>query len=164
MPVTLHIAPLRPSRRPSSASLCAAAPPLSAQQRARRPGPSFGMREGRILSRRSRPAFGGEPFLSAPHAGLGLPGSRTRSRSCQLLRRRAERSALARPASAARVAVLGQTAKPIKIGGRDGNGNPSAHAADSHAVSLLGIPARVQTSDAIHYQAVEEVSGQRNWE
>jgi len=49
-----------------------------------------------------------------------------------------------------RVAVLDQIAKPIKVGGRDGNRNPGAHATDSHAASLSGISTGIQMLDAIH--------------
>jgi hypothetical protein len=56
-----------------------------------------------------------------------------------------------------RVAVLDQIAKPIKVGGRDGNRNPGAHATESHAASLSGISTGIQMLDAIHERGAREI-------
>ena len=123
---------------------------VSATTRSATEGSSFGMREGLVLSCKSPVhAFGGEPFLPAPDAGLGFAGlahDRVRADASG-----AEQHDLRPPnVLLGRVAVLNQSAEPIELGGRDGNGNPSAHAADSHAPSPPGIPTGIQMSDAIH--------------
>jgi hypothetical protein len=113
-------------------------------------GSSLGMREGRVLSRRSP---------STPSAA-----NRSCQRQTQVLDLPVSRMIAFVPMPSAaqqhdlrppnvllrRVAVLDQSAKPIKVGGRDGNANAGSHAADSHAASPSGIHARIQMSDAIH--------------
>ena len=47
---------------------------VSATTQARSKGSSLGMREGRVLSRRSPSTPCGESFLPAPNAGLGCAG------------------------------------------------------------------------------------------
>ena len=45
--------------------------------------------------------------------------------------------------------VFDQSAEPIKISGRDRNGDAGSHAADSHAASPPGILPEIQMSDTI---------------
>ena len=109
-------------------------------------------RRPRLVAQKSVHAFGGETLLPAPDAGLGL---------ARLAHDRVRPGALGaqqydlRPPDMLlrRVAVLDQSAEPIKVGGRDGNGNARAHAANSHAASPQGIPLGIQMSDAIHWGA-----------
>ena len=124
---------------------------VSATTRWAMEGSSFAMRERRVLSRRSP---------STPSAT-----KRSCQRQTQVLDLPVSRmiAFVPRPSALSstictrhshvllrRVAVLDQIAKPIKVGGRDGNRNPGAHATDSHAASLSGISTGIQILDAIH--------------
>ena len=106
-------------------------------------------RAPRFVAQKPLHAFGNETLLPAPDTGLGLAGlahDRVRAEALG-----AEQHDLRPPhVLLRRVAVLDQIAKPIKVGGRDGNRNPGAHATDSHAASLSGISTGIQMSDAIH--------------
>ena len=103
----------------------------------------------RLVAQQPIDAFSGEPLLPAPDAGLGLAGlAHDRVRADAL---GAQQHDLRPPdVLLRRVAVLDQSAEPIKVGRRDGNGNAGSHAADSHAASPPGIPLGIQMSDAIH--------------
>jgi hypothetical protein len=50
-----------------------------------------------------------------------------------------------------RVAVLNQSFELTDIGGREGERFSSAHRADSHVQSAVGIPPRTQLSGSVHY-------------
>jgi hypothetical protein len=121
---------------------------VSATTRSATKGSSLGMRE-RLVAQKPIDAFGGEPFLPAPDAGLGLAGlAHDRVRSDAL---GAEQHDLRPPhVLLGRVAVLDQNAEPIKVEARDGKGNAGSHGADSHEASPRGIPIGIQMSDAIH--------------
>ena len=111
---------------------------------------SFGMREGRVLSRSSP---------SKPSAA---------KRSCQRqtqvldLPVSAHDRVRAEPFSAQQynpgppdvllggVPIVDQETKPIKIGRRDRKGDASSHRPDSHAANRPGIPTGIQMSDLIH--------------
>jgi hypothetical protein len=116
---------------------------VSATTRSAIEGSSFGMREGRVLvAQKSVHAFSGETVLPAPDAGLGLARlAHDRVRSGAL---GAQQYDLCPPDMfLRRVAVFDQSAEPIKLGGRDGNGNARAHAADSHAASPTGTASEI---------------------
>jgi hypothetical protein len=103
----------------------------------------------RLVAQKPVHALGGEPFLPAPDASLGLAGlAHDRVRADAL---GAEQHDLRAPnVLLRRVAVFDQSAQPIKVGRRHRNGNAGSHAADSHAASPPGIPTGIQMSDAIH--------------
>ena len=113
-------------------------------------GSSFGMREGRVLSCRS-PSTPSAAKRSCQRQTqvLDLPVSRNdRVRTGPL---GAEQNDLRSPdVLLRRVSVFDHTAKPIKLGGRDGKRNAISHAANSHAASPPGIPVGIQMSDFIH--------------
>ncbi len=116
-------------------------------------GIEFGDARGpRLVAQKPVHAFRGEPFLPAPDAGLGFAGlAHDRVRPDAL---GAEQHNLRPPDMfLRRVAIFDQRSEPINVGGRDGNGNPSAHPADSHAASPPGIPMGIQMSDAIHHSS-----------
>ena len=81
-------------------------------------------RAPRFVAQKPLHAFGNETLLPAPDTGLGLAGlahDRVRAEALG-----AEQHDLRPPhVLLRRVAVLDQIAKPIKVGGRDGNRNPT---------------------------------------
>jgi hypothetical protein len=105
-------------------------------------GTSFGMREGRVLSRRSpsTPSAANRSCQRQTQV-LGLAGlAHDRVRADAL---GAEQHDLRPPnVLLRRVAVFDQSVEPIKVGGRDRNGNAGSHATDSHAPSPPRIPHR----------------------
>jgi hypothetical protein len=48
------------------------------------------------------------------------------------------------------VAIPRERLQTAAIGGFESDGNSCSHTPDSHASSQLGIPSRIQMSDAIH--------------
>ena len=106
-------------------------------------------RRPRLVAQKPVHTFGGEAFLPAPHAGLGLASfTHDRVRAGSL---GAEQNDLRPPdVLLRRVTVSNQIAKPIKVGGHDGKRNARSHAADLHAASPPGIPVGIQMSVFIH--------------
>jgi hypothetical protein len=50
------------------------------------------------------------------------------------------------------IAVPDDRLEPLSIGSRNSDGNSPAHAADSHARQVTGIPLGIQPSDFIHFR------------
>jgi hypothetical protein len=106
-------------------------------------------RRPRLIMWQPFKALGGEAFLRAPNAGLGLA-------------RLAYDCVRAEPFGAQQhdpgapdmllcgVPVADQDAKPIKIGGSDGKVDARSHPLDWHVRSPEGIPIRIQMSGSIH--------------
>src|SRR5215471_14911938 len=90
-----------------------------------------------------------EALLPAPDAGVGLAGP-----AHDLVRDDAvggEQDDLGPPRVLLRgVAVSDDRLKPPSIGSRNSDGNPRAHASDSHTHETTGIPQGTRTSDFIH--------------
>ena len=106
-------------------------------------------RATRLVAQKPVHAFGGETLLPAPDAGLGLAGfAHDRVRPGPIGGQQYD----LRPPNVllGSVAVLYQAAKPIKVGGRDRNGNAGSHAPDSHAASPTGIPIGILMLDFVH--------------
>jgi len=102
----------------------------------------------RLITQKAVDAFGGEPLLPAPDAGLGLAGlAHDRVRAHAL---RAEQHDPPPPnVLLRRVAVADQIAEPIQVGRGDGKRDAGSHAPDSHAASPPGIPGGIQMSGLI---------------
>ena len=124
---------------------CGGASMVSATTRSATEGSSFGMREGRVLSRKSPPTpSAAKRSCQRQTQVLDLPVSHM---IAFVPAPRAQQYDLRPPDMLLRcVAVFDQSDEPIKVGGRDGYGNARAHA-DSHAASPTGIPLGIQMSE-----------------
>jgi len=123
---------------------------VSATTRSAMAGSSFAMRaRPRLVAQKPVDAFGGEPLLPAPHAGLGLAClAHDRVRAHPLA---AEQHDLRPPnVLLPSVAVFDHSAEPIHVDRGDREGDVGSHAADSHAARPTGILAGIQMLDAIH--------------
>ena len=103
----------------------------------------------RLVAQETFAAFLGEALLPAPDAGLRLARpahDRDRAEAVG-----AEQHDLGPPdVLLGRVAVADQRLQAAAVGGRDVEGDSGAHAPDSHAAQLAGIPCRTRPSDFIH--------------
>jgi len=106
-------------------------------------------RRPRLLAQEAFEALGGEAFMPAPDAGLGLASlvhDRVRGRPFG-----AQQHDPGAPNMLLWSApISNQRTKPIKIGGEDGKGNAPSHPPDSHPANQPGIPKGIQMSDLIH--------------
>ena len=90
-----------------------------------------------------------EAFLPAPHTGLRLAGPAHDLIGANIVR--AQQDDLSPPDMLVRgVAIPRECLQTAAIGRLESDGNSGSHAPDSHASSQLGIPSRIQMSDAIH--------------
>ena len=90
-----------------------------------------------------------EAFLPAPHTGLRLAGPAHDLIGANTVR--AQQDDLSPPDMLVRgVAIPRERLQTAAIGRLESDGNSGSHAPDSHASSQLGIPSRIQMSDAIH--------------
>ena len=128
------------SAGPVGCSRPAARSSVRATTRSATSGPSGGMREGRVLSRRSpsTPSCH-EPFLPAPDTGLRFAGSAHDLGGADAIGR--QQDDVGAPNVLLRgVAVPRNRFETAAIGPRDRDGNPGSHAPDSHANRTRGIP------------------------
>ncbi len=90
-----------------------------------------------------------EAFLPAPDTGFRLAGPAHDLIGADPVR--AQQDDLSAPDMLVRaIAIPSESVQTAAIGGLESNGNSCSHAPDSHASSQLGIPSRIQMSDAIH--------------
>src|SRR5664280_876397 len=90
-----------------------------------------------------------QAFLPAPHTGLRLAGPAHDLIGANTIR--AQQDDLSPPDMLVRgVAIPCKRLQTAAISGLESDGNSGSHAPDSHASSPLGIPSRIQMSDAIH--------------
>ena len=100
-------------------------------------------RRPRLVAQQAFEALGGEAFLQAPDAGLGLASlvhDRVRARTLG-----AQQHDPGAPNMLLWSApISNQRAKPIKIGGEDGKGNAPSRPPNSHPANQPGIPKGIQ--------------------
>jgi hypothetical protein len=90
-----------------------------------------------------------EAFLPAPDTGLRLAGPAHDFIGANTVR--AQQDDLGSPNMLVRgVAIPRERFQTAAVRGLESDGNSGSHAPDSHALSPLGIPSRIQMSDAIH--------------
>jgi hypothetical protein len=113
-------------------------------------GPERGdARRARLVATKAFDALGREALLPTPDGGLALArsphdGGRAETVGCRQ-HDRGTPDMLLRA-----VAVRDDGSKPVTVRGGHFNGNPGAHAPDSHAVIATGISKRALPSPSIH--------------
>ncbi len=106
-------------------------------------------RRPRLVAQETVVAFLHEPFLPAPDAGLRLAGPPHDLHRAQASGR--QQHDLGPPGMfLGGVAVLDEALQTTLVGRRDDDGNPGAHAPDSHAQNQAGIRIRTQPLEIIH--------------
>jgi len=106
-------------------------------------------RGARLVPQQALAALLHKTFLPAPDAGLGFAGPADDRVGAKPVR--AQQDDLGPPdLFLRRVAIPYERLQPEAIGSCNSDGNTSAHAQDSHAIGLKGIPRGIQISDLIH--------------
>ena len=108
------------------------------------------MREGlRLVVQQALKALPHETVLPAPDAGLGLAGPANDLVGAEPVR--AQQNNLGPPDLLLRgIAIPRQRLQSETIRWCNSDGNTGAHAPESHAIGVNGIPSGIQTSDLIH--------------
>ena len=103
----------------------------------------------RLVAQETVITFLHKAFLPAPNTGLRLAGPAHDLIGADTVR--AEQDDLGSPDMLVRgIAIPRERLQTAAIRGLESDGNSGLHAPDSHASSQLGIPSRIQMSDAIH--------------
>ena len=106
-------------------------------------------RRARLIAQQAIAAFLHEAFLPAPDTGLGFAGA-----PHDLVRADpvgAQQDDFGAPSVLLRrVAIVDESLQPFAVRRRKGDGDAGAHAPDSHALQVAGIPSGIQMSDLIH--------------